>query len=220
MLHIHNGDSSAGTAKAAQIPGEHVAWREALVCGPSPEMTSEEDFFDLRARHLSEAYNIPLEKCLGELRAMHEVLATFSEHDEVVLWFEHDLFCQVQLVYLLNWFAGRELGQTRLKLVCVNEFPGVQPFHGLGQLNEEQLRSLFPGRSEIATAQFELGVRSGQAYTSPDARSKDFLRRATAWAASKTRRSVWCRSTASFVRCFRRSLDARAPTVSATRSCI
>ncbi len=171
MLHIHNGDSTAGTAKAAQIPGEHVAWREALVCGPSPEMTSEEDFFDLRARHLSEAYNIPLEKCLGELRAMHEVLATFSEHDEVVLWFEHDLFCQVQLVYLLNWFAGRELGQTRLKLVCVNEFPGVQPFHGLGQLNEEQLRSLFPGRSEIATAQFELAVRSWQAYTSPDARA-------------------------------------------------
>ena len=26
MLHIHNGDSTAGTARQANIPGEHIAW--------------------------------------------------------------------------------------------------------------------------------------------------------------------------------------------------
>jgi len=144
MLHIHNGDSTAGTARQANIPGEHIAWREALVCGPTPAGLSEQEFIDTRARHLADSYNVPIEKCRAELRAMHEALASFSEHDEVVLWFEHDLFCQVQLIYLMHWFAGRDLGLTKLSLICINEFPGVQIFHGLGQLNEEQLLSLFP----------------------------------------------------------------------------
>jgi hypothetical protein len=102
---------------------------------------------------------------------MHQALETYPEHDEVVLWFEHDLFCQVQLIYLLQWFAARELGDTKLSLVCVNEFPGVQPFHGLGQLNQEQLQSLFPARSHIAAPQFELAARAWEAYSASDARA-------------------------------------------------
>ena len=102
---------------------------------------------------------------------MHDALATFPEHDEVVLWFEHDLFCQVQLIYLLNWFAGREMGQTKLSLVCVDQFPGVLPFHGLGELNKEQLQSLFPGRSGIAGPQLDLAVKAWDAYSATDARS-------------------------------------------------
>lgn len=171
MLHIYNGDSTADTARAAGLPGEHVSWREALVCGPAPADLTANEFIELRAHHLATAYNVPVDKCRAELLAMHEALATFSEHEEVVLWFEHDLFCQVQLIYLLNWFAARELGATKLSLVCVNKFPGVQPFHGLGQLNQEQLQSLFPGRSQIAGPQLELANKAWEAYSASDARS-------------------------------------------------
>jgi hypothetical protein len=171
MLHVYNGDSTAETARAAEIPGEHLAWREALVCGPAPADLAESDFNELRAQHLAAAYGVPIEKCRAELWALHEALASFPEHDEVVLWFEHDLFCQVQLIYLLNWFASRELGKTRLSLVCINEFPGVHPFHGLGELNGQQLQSLFPQRAEITAAQFELATRAWQGYSSADARA-------------------------------------------------
>ena len=171
MLHVYNGDSTANTARAASIPGEHVSWREALVCGPAPEDLPEPEFIEVRAQHLATAYNVPIEKCRAELLSMHEALASFSAHDEVVLWFEHDLFCQVQLIYLLNWFAGRELGKTRLSVVCINEFPGVHQFHGLGELNEAQLHSLFPQRSEIGAPQFELAVKAWRAYSSSDARA-------------------------------------------------
>jgi hypothetical protein len=171
MLHIYNGDSTANTARAADIPGEHVSWREALVCGPAPDNLAEGEFIDVRAQHLATAYNVAVEKCRAELVSMHEAIASFPEHDEVVLWFEHDLFCQVQLIYLLDWFAGREMGQIKLSVVCINEFPGVYPFHGLGELNEGQLQSLFPQRSEITPAQFELAVSAWRAYTSSDARA-------------------------------------------------
>ena len=169
MLHIHNGDSTAGTARKSDIPGEHLAWREALVCGPAPADLSADEFLQIRAKHLAEAYGANLEECQQELRAQTEVLSRFSDHEEVVLWFEHDLFCQVHLIYLLHWFAQHELGGTRLSLVSIDEYPGIERFRGLGELKAEQLSALFPERRQVTPAQLELGARAWQAYSSPDA---------------------------------------------------
>ena len=166
MLHIHNGDSTAGTARKTTLPGEHLAWREALVCGPTPGGLHEDEFRRVRAVHLTSAYGATIEKCERELREQEETLARFSDHEEVVLWFEHDLFCQVQLIYLLDWFAQRELGNTKLSLICIGEFPGIEDFRGLGQLNEAQLMSLFPRRCEVTEAQLDLGARAWTAYSS------------------------------------------------------
>ena len=166
MLHIHNGDSAAGTAKKTDIPGEHLAWREALVCGPAPGGLTEEEFRRVRARHLADAYGVDFEKCENELQAQEETLARFSDHEEVVLWFEHDLFCQVQLSFLLNWLAQHDLGRTRLSLIFIGEFPGIADFRGLGQLNEEQLSSLYPQRQRVTAAQLQLGSKAWAAYSS------------------------------------------------------
>jgi hypothetical protein len=175
MLHVHNGDSTAETAKEAAIPGEHLAWREALVCGPAPGGLSEDEFRRVRAEHLAGAYGVKREKCEQELREQAEALARFSDHDEVVLWFEHDLFCQVQLIYLLDWFAGRDLGHTRLSLICIGEFPGIPELRGLGQLNPEQLASLFPQRHEITKAQLNLGSKAWRAYSSSNPKEIESL---------------------------------------------
>ena len=169
MLHIHNGDSTAGTAIKAGIPGDHIAWREAMVCGPAPGDLPKSAFIKVRADHLAKAYAVPLEKVEAELQEQHAAIENFSNHEEVVLWFEHDLFCQVHLIYLLDWFAQRDLGNTRLTLISIDEFPGVKMFHGLGQLNETQLSSLFPGRQEVTQAQLELGSKAWRAYSAPDA---------------------------------------------------
>jgi hypothetical protein len=78
--------------------------------------------------HLAKAYAVPLEKVEAELQEQHAAIENFSNHEEVVLWFEHDLFCQVHLIYLLDWFAQRDLGNTRLTLISIDEFPGVKCF--------------------------------------------------------------------------------------------
>jgi hypothetical protein len=168
MLHIHNGDSTAGMARKAEISGDHIAWREALVCGPAPGRLAAEEFRRVRARYLSEAYGVDVDECETQLREQHEALARFAEHDEVVLWFEHDLFCQVHLIYLLNWFAQRELDKTQLSLICIDKFPGSEDFRGLGQLDETQLASLFPTRREVSTEQMHLGSLAWRAYSSAD----------------------------------------------------
>jgi len=76
---------------------------------------------------------------------------------------------KVQLIYLLDRFAQNELGQTRLSLICINEFPGVDGFRGFGELTGEQLAALFPQRQEVTQSQLDLGSRAWQAYSSAQA---------------------------------------------------
>src|SRR5258707_14411886 len=93
MLHIHNGDSAAGTAKKSDIPGEHLAWREALVCSPAPGNLAPAEFRQVRAQHLADAYGSNLEKTVQGLPRQEEKLARFSDNAKVGIRFEHELFC-------------------------------------------------------------------------------------------------------------------------------
>jgi len=167
MLHIHNGDSTAGTLREINFPGEHFAFREALIAGPTPAGLSSEQWQEVRAQFLTEEYELDAEKCRSDLRNQESRLESFTGHDEVILWFEHDLFCQVNLIYLLNWFATRELGNTTLSLICIGEFPGKPNFRGLGELTGAQMASLFEERHAVSREEFELAAAAWGAYTSP-----------------------------------------------------
>lgn len=172
MLHIHNGDSSANSARqSSSLPGEHFAFREALIEGPTPAQFKNREngtWRLVRARHLWSAYGIHLKECTQDLLAQEQKLASFHEHDEVVLWFEHDLFCQINLIYLLDWFARRDLAHTKLSLICIDEFPGRRNFRGLGELTSDELASLFPTRKQVTKQQLELATASWTAYCSED----------------------------------------------------
>jgi hypothetical protein len=168
MLHIHNGDCSANLAKQSPLEGEHLAWREALIEGPTPPNLDAAEWRRVRAQHLSKSCRLDSKECERGLLDQEKKLTSFHQHEEVVLWFEHDLFCQVHLLYLLNWFSQRDLGKTKLSLICVGEFPGKQNFRGLGELNADQLASLFPGRHQVAKKELSLAASGWQAYCSPD----------------------------------------------------
>lgn len=168
MLHIHNGDSTATTLKEFGFPGEHFAFREVLMVGPVREHLSPGDWTKLRARVLSDEYELDIEDCERDLIRQDKTLARFSEHEEVVLWFEHDLFCQINLIYLLDWFSKRLFEATKVSLICIGKFPGVEDFRGLGQLTGEQLASLFDSRHEVTEAEFGTAAKAWSAYCSND----------------------------------------------------
>lgn len=168
ILHILNGDATARILKETELPGHRLSWREALMCGPAPRTDSQKEWLSIRANHLSEAYGRTVPECHERLSHQEACLSSSVEHDEVILWFEFDLFCQINLLYLLNWYADKEFTGTKLALICVDSFPGVDDFYGLGQLNPEQLASLFATRSLITTNVLKLAEKAWNAYTSPD----------------------------------------------------
>ena len=58
-----------------------------------------------------------------------------------MLWFEHDLYDQLQLIQIL---AGLPDLPTRVELICIGTFPGRPDFDGLGELEPDELASLWP----------------------------------------------------------------------------
>ena len=171
MLHIHNGESIAGTLRDFGFPGHHFAFKEVLMCGPTPAGLSQDDWFALRAKFLADEYELELEDAERDLRKQGQVLDRISEHDEVILWFEHDLFCQINLIYLLDRLSQRPSSGRRLSLICIGEYPGIDDFRGLGQLTGEQLASLFAGRHEISESELKTAARAWAAYCSSDPRA-------------------------------------------------
>lgn len=170
MLHIHNGESTAGTLRETGFPGEHFAIQEVLMAGPTPSGLSPDEWVATRARYLSEAYDLNSEDCGKNLLKQEAALQNCSEHDETILWFEHDLFCQINLIYLLDWFSNQSRDKNKLSLICIGEFPGVEDFRGLGQLTGDQLASLLDRRQEVTERQLGLAEQAWAAYCSTDPR--------------------------------------------------
>ena len=141
------------------------------MAGPAPRGLSQEDWCETRARYLADAYDLRLEECRNNLIKQQAALRKFSDHDETVLWFEHDLFCQINLIHLLDWLVQQARGRSKLSLVCIGEFPGIEDFRGLGQLTGEQMASLFGYRHAITDKEFDTATRAWAAYCSPDPRA-------------------------------------------------
>lgn len=163
MLHLTNGESAAGSLRDSGVPGRVIAWQDVLHEGPVPPGLTLEGMSDVRARFLSH----------WDEGSFPAVSASFDERDgalrsarHVVLWFEHDLYDQLQLLQILATLSDRP--DTVAEMICIDAFPGVAPFYGLGQLTPIQLASLWPKRKPVTAEQLSLGARAWQAFTSPD----------------------------------------------------
>ncbi|MGH7717857.1 MAG: RNA polymerase sigma factor [Gemmatimonadaceae bacterium] len=171
LLHVLNGDCTADVLRQSDIPGTLAVWADVLHEGPAPAGLSPERWREVRARFIAESGYAAYEDALALHAEWDRGLDTFREHHEVVLWFEHDLFDQLILARHLDWFTGQALGETKLSLICIGEFEGVEPFHGLGQLSPDQLASLLETRERVTARQLELGRQVWRAFTAeqPDA---------------------------------------------------
>jgi len=159
-LHVTNGDSVIEGMRAGGIAGALLPWRDVLHDGPVPETATIEELSEVRARALAAFGWGSYPHLRRGFAARDAELRRSGAHEEVVLWFEHDLYDQLQLLQLLHWFAREGTHGARLSLVQVDRFPGVEPFHGLGQLTGEQLRSLLPVRQPVTARQLNTGAEA------------------------------------------------------------
>ncbi|MCM3748830.1 sigma-70 family RNA polymerase sigma factor [Paenibacillus pasadenensis] len=165
MLHIVNGDHLADTLRQGVVEGEILAWREIYPVGPVFVDMDEKANRAARARYLEDALGIPQAEYLNSEK-QEQILNNFNKHKEVILWFEHDLFDQTMLAYLLHFFSKQNLQDTQLSLLCIGEFPGIDLFRGLGQLTATQLKSLSGTWHTVGQRELETGRNMWEAYTS------------------------------------------------------
>ncbi|MBV6434245.1 MAG: hypothetical protein IANPNBLG_04490 [Bryobacteraceae bacterium] len=160
MLHITNGDSVIASLEEVSMPGEFLSWRDILHEGPAPGTRTIEELSDIRARFVADSGWASYEEAREELARRDAVLARSREQDEVVLWFEHNLFDQLQLLQVLDWYYRNPPLPPRLSLIHPEGYLGVMP--------GEVLEGVFPMRQQVHPSQLELGHKGWRAFTSPE----------------------------------------------------
>jgi hypothetical protein len=104
-LIITNGDDAVARMREAGIRGEILPWRDILHEGPVPPSLSLEELSAVRAQFLAQRGWLPQEELQAAFRSRDATIRRHGEFESVVLWFEHDLYDQLQLIQLLDFFA-------------------------------------------------------------------------------------------------------------------
>ena len=164
-LHVSNGDATdlPGTGLARHI----LYWRDVLHEGPVPDV-AEPELRRVRAEFLTAAHADDRGEGMRMFAERDRVLDAHRDGD-YVLWFEADLYDQLQIVHVLSRLAALGVPAQRITLICIGEHPGIARFGGLGELTAAQLREL-PGTNAAARltpAALELAVRAWAAFRAP-----------------------------------------------------
>lgn len=142
-LHVTNGESAGNTLRQTSLGGAVLPWQDVLHEGPVPG-GSRQGLLQTRAAFLSACGWGSARAVLSSLeRRDGQLLQALRDRDQVVLWFEHDLYDQLQLIDVLA-LASAEDGS--LELIVIGSFPGKPLFRGLGELTADQLETLWPSR--------------------------------------------------------------------------
>lgn len=159
-LHVTNGDAAAERILEAGVGGSLLPWRDVLHEGPVPAALSLDDLTAVRAEFIGGAGWDDPEQALARLRWRDAMLSGFRAYAEVVLWFEHDLYDQLQLLQVLDWFRAADLGPVRLSLVNPGDFLGQQP--------PARIRELFAARRAVTPDMFSVAAAAWGDFRAPE----------------------------------------------------
>jgi hypothetical protein len=141
VLHVTNGDSAAGRLRAAGASGDILPWRDALHEGPVPQDLDPAQLCAERARFIAaRGWNDRATALEDMTRRDERLAAALAAGEEIVLWFESDLYDVLQLAQILDRV---EPGRARLVLVGVEEFAGV------AELSDGELQRLMGGDETV-----------------------------------------------------------------------
>ena len=147
----------------SSVPGTLSAWPDVLHDGPTPLVTGEA-WIQARIPFLASMASEDVEKVRAQYRAGDAVLESWRDRDEVVFWFEHDLFDQLLLIRHLWWLttnaADRARYPTRFSLVCGTDY--------IGLLKPEEFPPRFDARQPITPEHIRIGAAAWEAYCSGD----------------------------------------------------
>lgn len=169
ILHITSGDCAGGSLAKAGLPGEVFVWHDVLYDGPRRPGWPDEATLNARAAFLADftAGGLDRQRVKDTLYHQYDKLAEAPSVSRIVLWFDACLFDQSMLAHIL--MCLRQRNAREVELLCVDEFPGIEPFHGLGQLQPEELASLYDNRRPVTDAQFDFAVQVDDAFANQDA---------------------------------------------------
>ncbi|WP_421864448.1 DUF1835 domain-containing protein [Motiliproteus sp.] len=157
-LTITNGDSATALMRAAGLDAELLPWRDLLHQGPVPQNLSLEQLSACRANYIAALGWGDASQIRQDFVERDRRLTSAPDYHRVELWFEHDLYDQLQLLQLLDFFHQQP--HPDLSLICTDQY--------LGQQSPDQLLQLRRYQQPVTPAQLQLGAAAWSAFRNPD----------------------------------------------------
>lgn len=152
-LHITNGGTLTSYLNELQVVGEKLTWQEILCEGPTQEIIHTDEFIELRSAFLNKFYNVELD--LNKVEFALDQLSNPERYSEIVLWFEYDLFCHINMLAVINLLQQKQINRP-LYLVCSGRIPGVSTLKGLSELNATQLFKHYKNKVKLNQEDIDL----------------------------------------------------------------
>ena len=125
-----------------------------LTEGPIPSDLSLDELSEIRAKFI-------IERGWGEPENVRDLfskrdseLKNINKYDKVILWFEHDLYDQLQIIQILDWIYENSPKGIQLSIICTDKY--------LGRLTPDEIKGLVQHEEQITEAHLKL---SNQAWT-------------------------------------------------------
>jgi Domain of unknown function (DUF1835) len=167
MLHVTNGDAAAEAIRSTGVDGDVLIWRDVLHEGPVPAAVGVRELREIRAGFLARCGWSTRAEALEDLARRDERLAkALDAGEEIVLWFEHDLFDQLQLLQVLDRLADSD------RLPRISAVEVEQP---VGGMRTVELIAAYARSRSYGAAELALGRLGWEAFRADDPRDLEKL---------------------------------------------
>ena len=162
VYNILNGDSLAYSFPDTKIEGEIIVVREGLIDG-NLSGDNLQDFLDSRAKYMglteTEYYN--------NVGKEFEKIMNAFDNSEFNLWFEYDLFCQVNMWFVISIINSLPI-KKKVYAVYTSYLDKTNKkfWNGFGPANSSELIICFADRIRLNKADLQLGDDLWTAYKS------------------------------------------------------
>ena len=166
-LHVTNGDITVDLLRRAGLTRHALSWADVLHEGPVPGGLSDDELRRVRAQFIAAADGVNAGELRRRFQERDRILAA-GRAGEYLLWFEADLYDQLQIAQILAALGGLGVAPGRVTLVCIGEYPGIAYFGGLGELEPEQLPGLLDVAVPLTAGALDLGAAAWAALRAGD----------------------------------------------------
>lgn len=161
VYHILNGDCLAEYLRQTSIQGQHIVCAECLIDGDVSGDTLPE-FWENRARFISDSYAATRDEYFAKVVTAFDTILNLPEGAEVNLWFENDLFCQVNMWFVLSLLSDVP-PKALYRVFPVVDNPTDQ-WKGFGASDTQKLEIAYQSRVVVSPEGIQLGASLWKAY--------------------------------------------------------
>jgi len=165
QLHITSGNNTTLALQKLKINGDIITWREMLCEGKTTIDVGSDVFWKSRFDFFSKNYNITKKHFIDNTIKEFRNLCNHKSQKEIILWFEYDLFCQINMIAVISWLKKHRANAT-ISLVSPENKTKPNKFPRLSKLTKKKLLSFYKNRVVLTKDDIEYADYIWQLYCS------------------------------------------------------